>query len=184
LVHQDLEVVVSQNLRDILTCFVQEDGQDFVQITAHRNSVIGSSISGELTVRRKIETEDFHAINVVIKLQSAISISPESVRLVKSGANGSFEGKAILRVRTSPNAARERTGERENETSVPLVELLVDGEPAKVTLKRLGKSEIYSLIVRYDGQVPTDLGQSIPAKWGVRANGRERTIDTFAYLQD
>jgi hypothetical protein len=183
--HEDLEIVLSETLRDLTTRFVHADGQHFIEVTTHKKNITGSSISGDLFVRRK-GSEDFDVVNLVVKLQPTISLNPVSVRLVKSSTGEYFHAKAILRIRRPPSEANDANNENQQAfvDPQPVIELLIGSEPAKVTYKKLGDSGIYAVTIRYDGPAPENPGSVITAKWAVRACGKEVGMEAAVYFPE
>ncbi len=61
---------------------------------------------------------------------------------------------------------------------------MVNGTPATVDLKKLGNSGIYSASIRFDGPLPKNLEDSLPAKWAIRGTGGENVIETSVFFED
>ncbi|MDP1562154.1 MAG: hypothetical protein Q8M16_12315 [Pirellulaceae bacterium] len=94
----ELEVQVSENLRDLQVKFHYQDVENrHIELIVVGKNIIGSAISGELYLRRT-GTEEYDSVSVVAKRREFVSIRPESLRLVKDLSDGSYTSRVVIRV--------------------------------------------------------------------------------------
>ncbi len=177
-----LEVQLSENLRDLQIKFVHENGETpHIELTVVKENVIGGAISGEIFLRRT-GTKEFDSVGVVVRRREQVSIRPESVRLVKTTTDKTYTAKGILRIDDSVVEANKEAPDPQS--SLPSVELLIDGQPSQVTLKKLGNSGVYAINIRFEGELPKATTEPVPARWGIRFGGRDVVIQTTAFFQE
>lgn len=165
----DLQLAVSENLRDLPINLVVVEGQVFIEVSASAESIPRGGISGEVALRQ-VGSKDADGFVLTVLERESLSISPESLRFISK--NGVWKTKAVLKIQPDKDAEKERPAK-------PIVRVFVGEKEAKVTLKELGKSGIFKMDIEIEA--PEDLtSESISAKWSIECNGERREVTASA----
>jgi hypothetical protein len=171
---EQLELEMSENLRDLaIATETTEDGA-MINIAATRHNIAKGPISGEVVLRRR-GTTDKSSFALVVRQQQSLIVSPESIRLERIANSDSYRSTAMFRMRTTPS-------EVEAKPLAPHIELWIDGRQAAVEAKPVGKSGIFRLSIKVKGPLELESNGTVPAKWLLRLNGAERVIETHGFL--
>jgi hypothetical protein len=183
---EQLKLNVSENLRDVNAKLIGDPDNSslaYVEISAPREVVARGTVMGDLELQRS--GTDFRSRTVVsLQQQQRITVSPESIRLVRDNSTKPFKATATLRI----GKPLKTTGVADVEPAekqlkqVPRVELSVGDTAAKLRLRQMGSSGIYRIEIEYDGAVELDESGKMDAKWGISVDGEERVVPTHAFF--
>ncbi|GEM_PF-1685802 len=166
---QDLQLAVSENLRDLPINLVVIEGQVFIEVSASAESIPPGGISGEVALRR-VGSKDADGFVLTVVERERLSISPESLRFISK--NSVWKTKAVLKIQPDKDGKKERPAR-------PKVRVFVGEKEAKVTLKELGKSGIFKMDIEI--AAPEDIStEPISATWTIQCNGELREVITSA----
>ncbi len=170
---EQLELEMSDNLRDLAITTEATEDVAMINIAATRRNIANGPISGEVALRRR-DTTDKSSFTLVVRKQESLTVSPESIRLERIQDSDSYRSAAIFRVRANQADAEAKPAR-------PHIELWIDGRQAAVETKPLGKSGIFRVNVKVNGPLELQPNGTVPAKWLLKLNEAERVIETYGF---
>ena len=189
LTDQELELSVSENLRDLPIKRRAIDRRYYIEVSVNELAVSEAGISGEVMLKRRGATDTDGFVLHVIR-ESDISLAPRSLRFYKT--NDQWEAKAVIRTRPMQLTANHR-GEVSAETDVdskkdsvpkrPSVQVWVGGEAATVHITQIGKTCVFRLKIVSDR--PENLeGDSADLKWKIESGKDSMEVEAKAAFRD
>ncbi len=184
---QDLEVEVSDSLRDLSVQLVEFEERPYVEVLVIRKAIPRAGLFGELQLKRRGFQQPY-TLTVELKHQELIAVTPDSLRFtLVSGKQDRWEANAVIRCTEAVKEGEGSEGEQAQDEAesrkapqpTPEVAVTVDGTAARVVLKPLGQRGVYRVSVFLDQAYETE---SCELKWGIRFGQEERQIESRAFF--